>query len=158
MQIIYVGDTGNLLRRIKTNHCGGNVEGSALRRHVAEALGYTIKCEKKRSGNERKRIDLPNPQQGEKRVSDYIRSGEWRLIILDNCKIANDFQWFVIEKLSPLLNHKRKNYVRTNIALYTSLLQKLKNSPLLEIKHLSTVKSEPGVYIFYHDSNPQDYG
>ncbi|GAG41101.1 unnamed protein product, partial [marine sediment metagenome] len=90
-QIIYVGDTGSLLRRIKTNHCGGNVEGSALRQHVAEALGYNIKCEKRLSGNERKRIDLPNSQQGEKRVSDYIRSGEWRVIILDNYKIANDF-------------------------------------------------------------------
>jgi hypothetical protein len=37
---IYVGDGSNVTARILTCHCAGNVEGSALRKHVAECMGF----------------------------------------------------------------------------------------------------------------------
>ena len=157
MQIIYIGDANKLLNRIKSNHCSGNVEGSALRQHIALAMGYKLKRTKRNSGSTRIRIDSQEPHQDEKRVSDYIRNGKWRIILLDNYKTANDFQWFAIEKLCPLLNRKRKDYGQAYINLYTSFLQKLKNSPLLDYENICSIKSAPGVYIFYHSSNPKEH-
>lgn len=157
MQIIYIGDANNLLKRIKSNHSSGNVEGSALRQHIAEAMGYKLKSTKRPSGSTRIRIDSQEPRQGEKKVSDYIRSGKWRIIILGNYKTANDFQWFAIDKLRPFLNRTRKDYNQTNITLYTSHLQNLTNSSLLDYEDVSNIKSEPGVYIFYHSSIPKEH-
>jgi len=47
LMIIYVGDSKDVIKRIRTNHCKGNVEASALRKYVAEALGYRIKITKR---------------------------------------------------------------------------------------------------------------
>ncbi len=33
IKIIYVGDSRDVVKRILTNHCKGNVEASALRKH-----------------------------------------------------------------------------------------------------------------------------
>jgi hypothetical protein len=91
LMIIYVGDAGDIIKRIKTNHCSGNVEGSALRSHVAEAIGYKIKSTKRSTGSTRYRIELPDPREGEKHVSDYIRSGEWRYVVCNSYAEAKDF-------------------------------------------------------------------
>ena len=40
MLCIYVGDSSNVMSRLLTNHCAGNVEGSAFREAVAKAMGY----------------------------------------------------------------------------------------------------------------------
>jgi hypothetical protein len=42
MFVIYVGDSKNVVNRIRTNHCSGNVEGSAMWRHIAEAKGGNV--------------------------------------------------------------------------------------------------------------------
>ena len=102
--IIYVGDARDIIKRIKTNHCVGNVEGSALRRHVAVAKNYKIKTSKRSSGSTKVRIDSNNPQIEENEITKYIRSGQWKLIICDSYEEAHDFQWYAIEKLNPFLN------------------------------------------------------
>ena len=157
MKIIYIGDANNLLKRIKSNHCSGNVEGSALRQHIAEAMGYNLKRTKRPSRTMRIRINSKEPRQAEKRVTSFIRNGKWRIITLSNYETAYDFQWFAIDKLRPLLNRKSKDYIQTNVALYTSFLKSLKNSSLLDYENVINIEPKPGVYIFYHTLNPKEY-
>ena len=152
--IIYVGDTRNVIKRIRTNHCSGNVGGSAFRRHVAEEKGYRIKSTRRPSGSTKVRINLPNPRAGEMVVSDYIRSGEWRYVICNSYAEANDFQWYAINQLKPLLNKARKPWNSGNLQRYQSLLAKLTSSPALNCKQLHGVQSESGVYVFYHQRRP----
>jgi len=148
--IIYVGDAGGVIKRIRTNHCSGNVEASALRRHVAKAKGYRIKSTRRTSGSIKARIDLPNPRTGEVDVSDYIRSGEWRYVICNSYAEANDFQWYVIDQLKPLLNKNCKPWNRENLQRYQALLAQLTNSPALNWDQLHGMQSGPGVYVLYH--------
>ena len=67
MLCLYVGDARDIVKRILTNHCTGNVEGSAFRKAVAEAIGYNLTYTKRKSGSMRVRIDFPNPREGEKK-------------------------------------------------------------------------------------------
>ena len=158
MYVIYVGDSKDVLKRIKTDHCRGNVEASALRRHIAEALGYRLRHQKRPSGSTRTRIDLPDPKQGEKRVSNYIQTGRWRVILCPTYETAKDFQWYAIEKLNPLLNRDRKTYQENRTAMYQQLLQELIESPLLGCTSIDPeTRSGPGVYALYHQSMPRQY-
>ena len=65
MIYVYVGDSRDVVKRIIVCHCNGNVEASALRKAVAEAMGYRLKKSRRESGSIRVRIDLPNPNEGE---------------------------------------------------------------------------------------------
>jgi len=143
-------------KRIRTNHCGGNVEASALRRHLAEAKGYTIKSTKRTSGSTRVRIDLPEPKTGEMDVSDYIRSGEWRYVICDSYTEAHEFQWYAIAQLRPLLNRDRKPWNIGNLQRYQFLLAKLTSSSPVTCDQLRDLRSGLGVYVLYHQRRPDD--
>lgn len=154
MHVIYVGDSKSIYRRLKTNHCSGNVEASALRRHVAEAIGFRIRRERRPSGSTRVRIDLPEPDQGEKAVSDYIRRGKWRILLLDDYDVAHDFQWYVIEKLKPLLNREYQNYQPSKSELYANLIKKLIKSAFVDCSSLNETTSRPGIYVLYHEQKP----
>jgi len=123
--VIYVGDARNVINRIATNHCSGNVEGSAFRRHVAQAMGYKIKTSRRPSGSTKVRIDLPNPREGEDRVSNYIRSGKWKYVICNSYQEAHDFQWYAIEQLAPILNRSYRPWGRNNLQRYQVLLAQL---------------------------------
>jgi len=152
--IIYVGDSKDVIKRIRTNHCNGNVEASAFRRHVAEEKGYKIKSTRRTSGSTRVQIDLPDPHAGEMAVSDYIRSGKWRYVICNSYDEANDFQWYVIDQLKPLLNKDCKAWNYGNLRRYHDLLAQLTSSPLLRCNQLSGMQSGQGVYVFYHQRRP----
>lgn len=156
--IIYVGDSKNLIPRIRTNHCSGNVEGSALRRHVAKEKGYRIKSTKRASGKKRVRIDLPNPLEGEKDVSNYIRSGKWKYVICNSDAEAKDFQWYAIEQLEPLLNKDRRQWDHNKLQRYKELVVKLTESKALDCGQLRKKQSGPGVYILYHQRKPKRVG
>jgi len=152
--IIYVGDAHDVIKRIQTNHCSGNVEASALRRHVAEAKGYKISSTRRSSGSTRVRIDLLNSRIGEMDVSDYIRSGGWRYIVCNSYAEANDFQWYAIAQLKPLLNKNLKSWNRRNLQRYQTLLSQLASSQILNCDQLHGIQSGPGVYVFYHQRRP----
>jgi hypothetical protein len=154
MHTIYIGDSENVLKRIKRNHCNGNVEASALRRHIAEAMGYKLKREKRPSGNTRIRIDLPVSLKGEKEISDYLRQGKWRVVTCDSYQLAKDFQWYAIEQLKPRLNRDRREYPKTKVAFFQKLLQQLAGSSFLDCNTIDETKSKPGVYILYHQEIP----
>ena len=154
---IYVGDARNIVTRILRNHCRGNVEGSALRKHIAEAMGYRIIRTRRPSGSVRVRIGMPNPRIGEGRVSAYIQTGRWKYAICESYNEAHDFQWYVIEMLNPLLNKERKQWKIDKKHRYTILFQKLSSSPLLYCKQLYGQATGPGVYVFYHNMLPNQF-
>ncbi len=156
MHVIYVGDSKNVYLRLKRNHCSGNVEASTLRRHVAEALGFRLRRERRPSGSTRVRIDLPAPKQGEKAVSDYIRRGKWRILLLDDYDVAHDFQWYVIDKLKPLLNREYQNYQPNKSALYGKLIERLIKSAFVDCSSLNKSLSSSGLYVLYHEQKPNN--
>jgi hypothetical protein len=155
MLIIYVGDSKNVISRIHDNHCNGNVEGSALRKHVANAKGYTFTRTRRESGSIRVRLDLADPQMGEKDISDYICSGFWKLLFCPSYNEAHDFQWYLIDKLDPVLNETRKPWDEQNDGQYAKLLTALTASPSYACNRLKGQQKEPGVYVFYHNTTPQ---
>lgn len=152
--IIYVGDGSNVIKRIRTNHCGGNVEGSALRQHVATALGYKLTRQQRPSGSTRIRIASPNPKEEEKILTKYIRSGSWRFVTCDSAQEALDFQWYVIKQLHPILNVNARTWNPDNHKNYQHLFAQLMNCPQTTFQYLDITLTGPGVYVFYHDQLP----
>jgi hypothetical protein len=126
MFVIYVGDSKNVVNRIRTNHCSGNVESSAMRLHIAEAKRYTFKRSRRTSGAMRVRINLPNPSEGEADVSRYIRSGWWKYVICDSDDEARDFQWYAINHFRPILNKDGRSWGKEYVSRYEKLLRPLK--------------------------------
>ena len=154
MFVIYVGDSRNVYKRIITNHYNGNVEASALRRYIAEAMGFNVRRQRRSSGSVRVRIDLPDPHYGENEVSDYVLHGMWKILLLDDYGFAHDFQWYLIEDLKPLLNRDCKQYNPNNFEEYNDLMQQLTDSPFITYSALDQNYSGPGIYVLYHQRKP----
>ena len=154
MIAIYVGDAMDVVKRIRSNHCSGNVEGSALRRHIAENIGYQIKNTRRSSGSYRVRLDLPNPKTGEHIITVYLRTGLWKFILCDSYEEAQDFQWYVIDMLKPLLNVRHDIWKRENIVRYQPLITKLTSSSGMTYVRLKNIVSGPGVYVLFHEKAP----
>ncbi len=145
-----------MIGRIKSNHCSGNVEGSALRQCVAKMKGFQLSRQKRPSGRSVKvRIASPDPTRDENAVSAYIRAGSWRLVACDNYDEAHDFQWFVIERLDPLCNVTRLRWDQTKAVRYQQLLERLTTSSLMAYAdiRISSIKA-PGVYVLEHPDRP----
>jgi len=153
--VIYVGDSKNIVNRIRANHCSGNVESSAMRRHIAEAKGYTFKRSRRTGGAMRVRIDLPNPREGEADVSRYIRSGRWKYVICDSDDEARDFQWYAIDHLRPILNKDGRSWKKENVSRFEKLLRALEGAEALSCDQLKGRQSGPGVYVFLHEHRPE---
>ncbi len=153
--IIYVGDGGDIIKRIKTNHCSGNVEGSAFRRIVARSKGFVLSSEQRPSGSARVRINSENPLRDEAVVSDYIKSGSWRVVECATSDEARDFQWFAIDRLQPACNVAAKPWDSRRAKRYDKLLRELLAAPALSFVEVrsSSLKS-PGVYMFEHVHRP----
>ena len=150
MKVIYVGDASNLRRRIH-QHGRGNVEGSALRKHVAEALGYGLARTRRPSGSTRVRIDAPDPPAAEQQVSAFIQSGAWRWVTCDSATEAGVLQWLAIERLDPVLNRDRRP-PEVDVRL-ERLVETLTGAPLVPHEELDSPEA-PGVYAFYHERVP----
>lgn len=150
MIAIYVGDASNLRRRIR-QHGRGNVEGSALRKHVAVTLGYGISRTRRPSGSTRVRINAPDPRAAEQQVSDYIAGGAWRWVACTSKEEARELQWAAIEALDPFLNRDRRPPEPDEH--YRQLVGTLvEASP---IGHSDADPPEaPGVYVLYHTTLP----
>jgi hypothetical protein len=147
---LYIGDTSNLNRRIRTNHCSGNIGGSALRRHAAIARGYAIINERRLTGTIRRRLDLPNPRLGESYITTYIRTGVWKYVVCQDADEAKDFQYFAIQQLQPVLNIDEGNWNQQNLIHYQQLLQTLLDCPELTFGNLNIVPTLSGVYLLNH--------
>jgi len=153
--VIYVGDGSDMVGRIKSNHCSGNVEGSALRKCVARAKGFPLSSQKRSSGSVRVRIASPDPKRDENAISEYIRAGSWRLVSCDSYEEAHDFQWFVIEHLNPLCNVTHKAWDRGKATRYQQLVRDLTTSALMTYTEVRASRLKaPGVYVLEHQSRP----
>jgi len=155
LRLIYIGDSSNVINRIRTNHCSGNVEGSRLRQCIAKQKGYGFKITRRSSGTKRIRIDLPNRRDGEAKVSEYIRSGKWKYILCKSYDEAHDFQWYAIDNLKPMLNANCRPWKQKKLASYRSLLRKLEKSSMFSCEQLKKLKTGPGVYVFFHKKKPE---
>ena len=158
MLVIYVGDARDVIKRVRSQHCGGNVEASALRKHIAVAKGYSLSTTRRASGSSRVRLALPDPNRGEQEISAYLRSGTWRFAICDSYEEAHDFQWYVIEQLNPLLNVSRKPWKVQHHARYAGLFGLLETIPGMNYSQLGAMRSGPGVYVLHHEVPPSDAG
>lgn len=148
---IYVGDARDVIKRILANHCAGNVEGSALRLHIAKRKGFPIKRTKRSSGSVRVRLDIPKPRLGEDEITAYIKAGNWKYTICSSYEEAHDFQWFVVSKLQPILNVDQEIWKSENESHYQRLFESLMSSPFYSYKQLRNLSSGSGVYTLYHD-------
>ena len=154
MLVIYVGDARDVIKRVRSQHCAGNVEASALRKHIAVAKGYPLSTTRRASGSSRVRLALPDPSKGEQEISAYLRTGTWKFAICDSYEEAHDFQWYVIEQLNPLLNVSRKPWGVQHQARYAALFGLLESIPRLDYSQLGEARSGPGVYVLYHEVPP----
>jgi len=152
--VIYAGHSSNVVKRIRTNHCSGNVEASVLRLRIAQEKGYNIVSTRRPSDSVRKRIDLPDPSEGEAEVSRYIRSGRWKYVLCDSDEEARDFEWYVIEHVRPLLNVEGRQWREPNTTRYQVLLEELQRSEGLSCQELRGKPTGPGVYVLHHDLRP----
>ena len=150
MIAIYVGDASNLRRRIQ-QHGRGNVEGSALRKHVAEALGYGLARTRRPSGSTRVRIDAPDPRAAEGRVDAYLQGGGWRWVTCKSPDEARELQWVAIEALNPALNRDRRTSPPDS--QLADLVRQLRAAPAVPYAALDP-PATPGVYALYHARLP----
>lgn len=155
MNVIYVGDSKDVIKRIVTMHCRGNVESSAIRAHVAVAMGYILSKTRRTSSGVRIRIDLLHPGEGESAVSQYMQSGEWKYVICESYKEAHDFQWYAIKQLNPIMNPNRQQWNRTNMIRHEILLTRLVQSQGFDCAQLRGNPTGPGVYVLSHQEVPQ---
>ena len=153
LNVIYIGESNNVKRRIINNHCFGNVDISALRRNIAKEFGYEIQKEKNSKGES---VYFLIKSNYELEITKYIISGFWKIIILDKKEIAKDFQYFLINKLKPLLNKEKKNYDINKKDYYESLLKELEKQRCLSCDDVLNHKNlcKPGIYVFCHHILP----
>jgi len=150
--IIYVGDSKDVMGRIR-GHCSGNVEGSALRKAVARSRGYALSVTRRQSG-QKIRIDSAKSSEGEDDISSYLASGTWAWVVCDSPEESQDFQWYAIDALKPVLNMVTRTWTKTASARYVSLLQQLEQCMPLRSSDLAGRTSGPGVYVFHHNLRP----
>jgi len=157
MNCMYVGDSSNVINYIRYTHCSGDVEGSSIRFHIAECMGYSFIRIKRPSGSYRLQIDSPSRKAEEAKITNYIRSGKWRYVLCQSYQEAHDFQWYVIDKLKPLLNKHCETWDKTKIQRYNQLFSQFQQCSTLSYVQLKGMPSGPGVYVFYHDQIPRAY-
>jgi len=157
MIYMYVGDSRNVVKRIIMCHCNGNVEASALRKAIAEAMGYRLRKSRRKSGSVRVRIDLSNPNEGEAKISSYIRSGKWKYVVCHSYAEAHDFQWYAISQLKPLLNKRIKPWDTSRSERYQELFTQMLKSQPLGCNELYGRPTGPGVYLLLHQHAPSEF-
>jgi hypothetical protein len=153
---IYVGDGSKIGTRIKNQHCGGNVEGSSIRKLVARAMRYTFTQQRRIKGSLKVRLNLQNPSTGEKQITNYIRNGVWKYIVCPPTIDAKDFQFYVIQNINPtpILNINQGTWQVNMQAIYQEMLNQLLNCESHNYDQTVNIPNEPGVYLFIHDNQP----
>jgi len=119
-------------------------------------MGYGFNRTRRPNGNTRIRIDLPNPRDGEKRVSEYIRSGKWKYILFRSYDEAHDFKWYAIDELNPMLNVNRRPWNQIELTRYRGLLEELERSSMFSCEQLRELETGSGVCLFYHKNEPRN--
>lgn len=155
---IYIGDGSKIRTRIRNQHCGGNVEGSSLRKHIAKAMGYTLTRFQRTNGSWKVRLELPDPLIGEQQITDYLRNGSWKYVICPPQISAKDFQFYAIQNIfpPPILNINQGEWQEHMLPLYQNMLEQLLNCPTHNNIETINIPNESGVYLFLHDNHPNN--
>ena len=149
----YIGDSKRIKSRVR-QHCTGNVESSALRKTIAEKMGFEIHTTKRPSGSRKTSV---HPLSAEKLISEYIQSGTWKIIPCRTVEEAKDFQWYGIDKKRPPLNKYMQFWDENNESRYQILLDELLDSDFIEFESTLDISTEPGVYSLWHENTPSDF-
>ncbi len=153
---IYIGDSSKIRTRIRNQHCGGNIEGSSMRKLVARNMGYTFTQERRINGSLKVRLNMPNPSSGEKLITNYIRFGVWKYVVCPPTIDAKDFQFYVIQNIipTPILNINHGNWQKDKGPIYQNMLQQLLNCAPHNYEETANIPDASGVYLFLHDKQP----
>ena len=149
----YVGDSNNLRNRVR-QHCNGNIESSALRKTIAKEMGFEIIKSIRPSGS--RKISLQS-DRNEQVVSEYIQSGNWRVIACSSEDYARDFQWYVIDLLRPQLNKYMQFWNRDFEKEYGNKLTLLLDSSEIAFASTLEIAKLPGVYSLWHEQAPAEF-
>ena len=150
----YVGDSKKLRNRIR-QHCKGNVEGSTLRKTIAENMGFEIQRTKREKGTTKKSV---TPIQ-KSSIDEYIQSGKWRWMPCPE-ELYHEFQNYLISELKPQLNKKLNDppvpldwddgwndafeqHMRIILSPDVGQYEVIYSD-------LATIDNVPGVYLFFH--------
>jgi len=153
---IYIGDGSKIKNRIRNQHCSGNVEGSSLRKHIAQAMDFTLTNQRRVNGSWRVRINLPNTIAGEQQITNYLRTGVWKFVVCPPEIDAKDFQFYAIQNINPtpILNINQGMWQVNMQATYQVMLNELSNCPVHNYAQTANIPNEYGVYLFIHENNP----
>ena len=147
---MYIGDSISVSKRIRKNHCAGSVKTSAFRRSIAAKMGFPITTEpttsKKGKIYSKIYINLPNRLEAEQQISTYVTGGRWKFIRCISKEEAQDFQYYAIEKINPVLNRDRHGWNHERERQYAELLSALLNCPWC-IHTDERIYDGPGVYL-----------
>ena len=149
----YVGDSKNLRSRVR-QHCNGNIESSALRKTIAKEMGFEIIKSIRPSGS--RKISLKSDHY-EQVVSDYIQSGNWRVITCPSGEYAREFQWYAIDLLRPHLNKYMQFWNTGSEDEFANLLVLLQNSSIIPFASTLEIAKLPGVYSLWHERSPAEF-
>ena len=151
----YVGDSIKLRNRIR-QHCTGNVEGSTLRKTIAENMGFEIQRTKRETGTTKKSV---TPAQ-KLSIDEYVQSGKWRWMPCP-VQLYHEFQNYLISELKPPLNKELgdpplpldwdegwndefKQHMRIILSPDVSQYEVI-------FVDLGRIENVPGVYLFFHE-------
>lgn len=154
---VYIGDSSNIRRRLTSEHCGGNINGSALRRHVATKLGYELYQVRRKSGTLKWVLNTENSRLAEQIISQYIRGGAWKHVVCQNAVEAKNFQYYAIQSVNPFLNVDHGHWDEAQIQRYQELLIELLASDEITFHNLNTLPRSSGVYLLKHDLGVQEF-
>ena len=149
----YIGDSNKIKNRVR-QHCIGNVESSALRKTIAEEMGFEIVTVKRTSGSRKKTV---NPLSAEKLISDYIQSGNWKVVSCQTVEEARELQWYGIDKMRPPLNKYMQFWDLNCETRYQQLLDVMLDSEFIQFASTLDITKESGVYSLWHEDTPMGF-
>jgi hypothetical protein len=113
-------------------------------------MGFQLVKEQRENGTWRTRIGFPNPNDGEDRITNYVRTGKWKFIICPRGISAKDFQFYAIQHIFPipLLYIKQGVWDVSMLNTYQILLNQLEDCIALNYNQTTIIPNESGVYLF----------
>lgn len=149
---IYIGESENTYKRVY-QHFSASIEASVLRKDIAESRHYQINRVIREAGNVK--VTLANLAH-ERNITEYLEGGKWKFVICVNRAEAQDFKYFAISRLNPILNPARNGYLPANIDRCEQLLAELINCQehTLNRRTLHAIPKLVGVHLFISDQNP----
>jgi len=79
-----------------------------------------------------------------------LHTGHWKYLVCGTFEEAEDFRWYVVQALRPLLVSEQKDWKAQYSSEYQDYLTDLEASAAVVCDDLISQPSGPGVFVFYH--------